>query len=151
MIVPIDIRRAVARDAGLMQAIAAAAYHPYIAEIGQPPAPMCADFDAHIAEDTCFMLWVKDGACGYAIIQQKPDGFWLENIAVHPEKHRNGFGTALLQASEDFLSQHTNRYQLYTNIVMRENIGWYQRLGFVQTKEAVVDGFHRLYFEKILS
>ena len=63
----------------------------------------------------------------------------------------NGFGNLLLQAVEDFLSRHTDRYQLYTNIVMRENVHWYKRRGFTQTKEAVEDGFHRLYFQKMLS
>lgn len=150
MIAPHNIRRALAGEAQLMQKIAVAAYHPYIAEIGHPPAPMLADFDAHIAKDICFMLWIQDSAYGYAIIREKSDGFWLENIAVHPDQQGNGLGNALVQAVEEFLSQHTHRYQLYTNIVMRGNIRWYRRLGFTQTKEAAEDGFHRLYFEKIL-
>ena len=34
---------------------------------------------------------------------EKPYGFWLENIAVHPDQQGNGFGNLLLQAVEDFL------------------------------------------------
>ena len=151
MIAPFDIRRALAGDAQQMQDIAAAAYHPYIAEIGQSPAPMRADFDAHIAEDICSMILEQGRACGYAIILEKSDGYWLANIAIHPDQQGNGFGNALLQAVEAFLSRHTTRYQLYTNIVMRENISWYRRRGFTQTKQATEEGFHRLYFEKILS
>ena len=150
MIAPFDIRRALAGDAQQMHDIAAEAYHPYIAEIGQPPAPMQANFAAHIAEDICFIIQEQGRACGYAVILEKPDGYWLENIAIHPDQQGNGFGNALLQAVEVFLSQHTHRYQLYTNIVMRENISWYQRRGFTQTKQVMEEGSHRLYFEKML-
>lgn len=150
MIAPFDIRRALAGDAQQMHDIAAAAYHPYIAEIGQPPAPMLADFAAHIAQDICFIILEQGKACGYAVILEKLDDYWLENIAIHPDQQGNGFGNALLQAVEVFLSQHTHRYQLYTNIVMRGNISWYQRRGFTQTKQATEEGFHRLYFEKML-
>ena len=150
-IAPLDIRCALTGDAPLMRAIASAAYHPYIEEIGHPPAPMLADFDTHIAEDICFMLWIQGRACGYAIILEKSDGFWLENIAVHPDQQGNGFGNLLLQAVEDFLSRHTDRYQLYTNIVIRENVHWYKWRGFNQTKGAVDERFHRLYFQKMLS
>ena len=151
MIAPLDIRHALTGDALLIQAIASAAYHLFIEGIGHPPAPTLANFDSHIAEDICFMFWIQGRACDYAIIIEKPDGFWLENIAVHPDQQGNGFGNFLLQAVEGFLSRHTDRYQLYTNIVMRENVHWYKRRGFTQTKEAVEDGFHRLYFLKMLS
>ena len=56
MIAPPDIRRVLTGDALLMQAIASAAYHLFIEDIGHPPAPMLANFDSHIAEDICFML-----------------------------------------------------------------------------------------------
>ena len=56
MIAPLDIRRTLKGDAPLMQAVASATYHPYIEEIGHPPALMLADFDTHIAEDICSML-----------------------------------------------------------------------------------------------
>ena len=35
---------------------------------------------------------------------EKPNGFWLENIAVHPDQQGNRFGNLLLKAVEDFLS-----------------------------------------------
>lgn len=146
----VDISVAKTDDATAMRAIAAAAYQPYIAEIGRPPAPMLADFGAHINEDMCFVLRVGGVVCGYAIIIEKSDGYWLENIAVHPEKQGCGNGLALLKAAEDYLAPHASFYQLYTNIAMHSNIIWYQRLGFKKIREVQVEGFRRIYFKKKL-
>jgi GNAT superfamily N-acetyltransferase len=149
--VPINIRSALKGDAKMMQAIASAAYQPYIEEIGRKPAPMVADFDAHIAKDICLVLWLAGKIAGYAIILDRADGYWLENIAVHPEHHKKGLGTALIEAVEAVIRPRADHYQLYTNIVMQSNARWYLSLGFKQTKEAMEDGFHRLYFKKTLS
>lgn len=146
-----DIRPAMPEDAAALVAIAEAAYQPYIAEMGRKPAPMVADFDAHIAKDICLVLWLAGKITGYAIILDRADGYWLENIAVHPEHHKKGLGTALIEAVEAVIRPRADHYQLYTNIVMLSNARWYLSLGFKQTKEAVEDGFHRLYFKKTLS
>ena len=61
---------------------------------------------------------------------EKPCSFWLKNFMVHPDQQGNWFGNLLLKAAEDFLSLDTDRYQLYTNIVMRKNVHWYERRGF---------------------
>ncbi len=146
-----DIRPAMPEDAAALGAIAEAAYQPYIAEMGRKPAPMVADFDAHIAKDICLVLWLAGKIAGYAIILDRADGYWLENIAVHPEHHKKGLGTALIEAVEAVLRPRADHYQLYTNIVMQSNARWYLSLGFKQTKEVMEDGFHRLYFKKTLS
>ncbi len=146
-----DIRFAVPEDAAALVAIAEAAYQPYIAEMGRKPAPMVADFDAHIAQDICLVLWLAGEVAGYAIILDRADGYWLENIAVHPAHHKKGLGTALIEAVEAFIRPKAGHYQLYTNIVMQRNARWYLALGFALTKQAMEDGFHRLYFKKTLS
>ena len=146
-----DIRPAMPEDTAALVAIAEAAYQPYIAEMGRKPAPMVADFDAHIAKDICLVLWLAGKIAGYAIILDRADGYWLENFAVHPEHHKKGLGTALIEAVEAVIRPRADHYQLYTNIVMLSNARWYLSLGFKQTKEAVEDGFHRLYFKKTLS
>ena len=149
--VPINIRSALKGDAKMMQAIASAAYQPYIEEMGRKPAPIIADFDAHIAKDVCLVLWPAGKIAGYAVILHRADGYWLENIAVHPEHHKKGLGTALIKAVEAIIRPRADHYQLYTNIVMQSNARWYLSLGSKQTKEAVEDGFHRLYFKTTLS
>ena len=54
--VPINIRRTLKGDTKMMQAIAYSAYQPYVAEMERKPAPMIANFDAHIATDVCLVL-----------------------------------------------------------------------------------------------
>jgi ribosomal protein S18 acetylase RimI-like enzyme len=49
------------------------------------------------------------------------------------------------------LSGRTASYQLYTNVKMARNIGWYERLGFVETRRGVENGFERVYFRKALA
>lgn len=39
---------------------------------------------------------------------------------------------------------------LYTNVVMTENIRWYEKLGFVETKRVREQGFSRVYMQKVL-
>lgn len=97
------------------------------------------------------MLWLAGKIAGYAVILHRADGYWLENIAVHPEHQKKGLGTALIEAVEAVIRPRADHYHLYINILMRSNARWYFSLGFKQTKEAAEDGFHRLYFKKTLS
>jgi len=145
------ICKAEADNAAEFSKIAVAAYQHYTPLIGQPPAPMLANFSQHISQDISFALWQGDQIIGYAIVMIKQDGYWLENIAVHPDFQGRGFGQALIDAVEDFIAQQATSYQLYTNIVMTQNISWYQKIGFVKTKEVKEAGFHRLYFKKDFS
>ena len=59
-------------------------------------------------------------------------------------------GRALIEAVEAWVAERTDRYQLYTNIMMVRNIEMYLYLGFVETGRRVVDGYDRVYFEKRL-
>ena len=149
----LSIRKAQADDAGRLSDIADAAYRPYIQRIGRKPAPMDADFSYHIAHDTVFVAAAGQDApvAGYAVLIEKPDGFWLENIAVIPEMAGQGIGRALISFIERYLSECTETLQLYTNVKMTENRNWYHRLGFTETGHGEEDGFTRVYFMKILS
>lgn len=147
-----DIRPATPGDIADLTLIAKAAFAPYIPVIGRAPAPMTADFAAHLDRD---LVWViaapKDAKiAGYAVICTKLDGAWLESIAVDPAFAGQGIGARLISAIEDDLRAKTDRYSLYTNALMTNNIAWYQRLGFRQTEMRSEDGFDRVYFEKSL-
>lgn len=43
-----------------------------------------------------------------------------------------------------------SRVTLFTNVKMSENIGFYAKLGFVETGRRMEDGFERVYFYKNL-
>ena len=148
---PITIGRATINDSDALLKIAEIAYETYLPLMDKKPAPMLADFEKHISEDIVFMaLTEAEEIIGYVVLQQIERQWWLDNIAVHPSYQGQGIGTKLRIEAEDYVSVLADRIQLYTNIVMRENISWYQRRGFTQTKQATEEGFHRLYFEKML-
>ena len=152
-----NILKAMPDDADICAAIAAAAYADYVPLMGQKPAPMLADYAAHIAGDVVFVVENDNadsynadngGVVGFAIIVKKGDDYWLENIAVSPKVSGQGLGRRLMDFVENYLRPLCDRYQLYTNAKMKRNIGWYHALGFTQTFSGVVDGYDRIYFEK---
>ena len=114
---------------------------------------MVADFDHHLRNDTVFVAVIQPAnpVVGYAVLTEKVDGVWLENIAVATTSGGRGIGTALINHVEAYLSGRTASYQLYTNVKMARNIGWYERLGFVETHRGVANGFERVYFRKALA
>ena len=132
MTVPYTIRRAVTADAPSIAEIAVSAYRGYVAVMGREPAPMRADFQAHIDIDMVFVADATDG------------------IATAQRHHGRGLGRLLVEFAEDWRSRRTDRVQLYTNILMTDNLGCYDRLGYRHTGRRIVDGFDRAYFEKRL-
>lgn len=148
----ISIRNAVASDLPEIEQITAIAYHKYIAIMGQKPAPMVADFSAHLQDDMIFVAEATGPrkVIGYVVIMAKDDEYWLETIAVEPSSSKKGVGSRLMAYAEDYISQFASEYHLYTNVKMTENIDWYLRLGFTETKRQKVDGYERVYFKKRL-
>ena len=144
------IRRARHDDCAVLQSIASEAYTPYIAVMGQVPAPMLADFETLISNDIVFVSEIGGEVCGYAVVLFSESSYWLDNIAVMPDQHGVGIGRALIGAVEEWIVERADRYQLYTNIMMTRNIEMYRYLGFVETGRQVVDGYDRVYFEKRL-
>ena len=112
---------------------------------------MRADFAAHLADDWLFVAEADSGIAGYMVLCEVHGAWWLDNIATAPECRGAGLGRLLVGWAEDWLSQRTDRVQLYTNVAMASNLGWYERLGYRQTGRRVVDGFDRVYFEKYLT
>ena len=137
----ITIRHAAPSDLASIQAISDAAYGVYVAAMGQKPGPMLADYGAHLADDAVLVAVDSGGPVrGYAVMLDRPDGFWLENIAVDPAAQGQGIGTNLIDAVEDWFRGRTDHYRLYTNVKMTANIAWYNRAGFVETGRATEIG-----------
>jgi ribosomal protein S18 acetylase RimI-like enzyme len=113
---------------------------------------MVADFPRHLENDVIFVI--EDGdqgeVIGYAVIVIKDGDYWLENIAVLPAEGKKGVGTKLIEHVERYIAGKADKYQLYTNVKMPQNIDWYRRLGFDETKRGTEDGFERVYFVKAL-
>jgi GNAT superfamily N-acetyltransferase len=151
------IRPATPADYNSIVACAEAAYSIYIDRIGKPPAPMVADFAAQIAAKQVAVLVSDSQLHGFFVSFPQPAddtgrAWFLENIAVHPSSQRSGFGRQLINAVIEQAKIHNcNRIELYTNERMVENIAWYTRLGFTETRRVTEAGFKRVYFVLELS
>jgi ribosomal protein S18 acetylase RimI-like enzyme len=145
------VRRGREGDVRAVRELAVAAYQPYVARIGRPPAPMVADYAAAVAEQA---LWVAEDAgaiVGLLVLRTEPDHLLLENVAVHPDAQGRGVGSLLLRVADDEASAAgCPEIRLYTNEAMTENLAYYPRHGYVETHRAEDDGFRRVYFRKRL-
>jgi len=147
------IRLASETDATAIKDCADQAYAPYIARIGQKPAPMVADYEAKIAAETIWVATDEDGDFqGFIVFF--PDGphLMLENVAVLPVAAGRGIGKSLIRFCEDEGRRRgCECVLLYTNAKMTENLLIYPRLGYVEVGRRTENGFARVYFEKPLS
>ena len=146
------IRLAMTTEVPAIKLIAQKSFERYVPLIGKPPAPMNADFSVHVLKATVFIAQSEkkqDSVLGYAIVLKR-DGKWcLDNIAVSPEARGRGVGSALIVACETFLQKRgVQRYHLYTNEAMEQNLTWYPEIGFVEMARRLEDGFSRIYFTK---
>jgi len=145
------IRRADPGEAGDVRAVVIASYQHYIARIGKPPGPMQDDYGARIAAGQAWVLEEAGSIAGVLILEDGPDYFLLDNIAVRPDRQGQGFGRLLL----DFAEQQAKRHgwdviTLYTHALMTENIAIYTRRGFVEYDRRREEGFDRVYMRKRL-
>ena len=128
--------------------IARKSFERYVPLIGKLPAPMNAYFSGHVLKGTVFIAQSekkRGSVLGYAIVLQR-DGEWLlDNIAVSPEAQGRGVGSALIVACETFLLKRgIQRYHLYTNEAMEQNLACYPEIGFVEMARCLEDKFLRI-------
>lgn len=145
------IRPARMGDLSFIRACAQAAYALYVPRMGQRPAPMDADFVQAINQARCFVLEDDAKPLGYGIWFSQDDALFIENIAIAPAEQGRGLGVVLMNyAKQAAQKAGLLRLRLYTNVKMVENIGFYTRLGFIETERRHENGFHRVYLEKRL-
>jgi N-acetylglutamate synthase-like GNAT family acetyltransferase len=136
-------------DHKIIMAIAQKAYEKYIERMGKEPAPMRPVIQK---EDVVFVYEDNKQVIAFAILVKINDQIILDSIAVDPSHQKKGIGNNFIKFIEQYLmEQKVNKYQLYTNEKMFENIDWYQKIGFKIFKKVTEKGFNRIYFEKQLS
>jgi len=146
------IRPAKGDDVRAVRNIAKRAYIRYVPRIGRSPAPMAADFLGAVERGTVSVAEAEGVVFGYVIAFPRDDDYFIENIAVDPAMAGLGLGKALMDHAEAAAEAAGKRFvRLYTNVRMHENFPFYAGLGYRVTREAVEDGFHRVYFEKDLA
>ncbi|MGH3154362.1 MAG: GNAT family N-acetyltransferase [Streptosporangiaceae bacterium] len=143
------IRRAGPGDVDALRAIAAAAYQKYVPRIGQSPAPMTADYAQAVRDQQAWAAIENGDIAGFVILIPRPGYLLLENVAVLPAAQGHGIGARLLALAEDHArSLGLGEVRLYTNEAMTENLAYYPRHGYTETRRAEQDGFRRVFFRK---
>jgi ribosomal protein S18 acetylase RimI-like enzyme len=146
------IRRASADDAARLGAIARAAYSKYVVRLGREPAPMLADFPAHIAAEHVVVLEAGGVISGYMVAWPETDAYFIDNIAIDPARQGKGLARQLMDhAAAEARRLQLPAIRLYTNVAMTENLSLYAHLGFVETHRAIEHGFHRVYLRLALA
>ena len=147
-----EIRPAVAAEAEAVAALVAAAYRHYIPRIGKKPGPMLDDYAKRIADEQVWVLTGAGGIFGVLVLEEAPDGFLLDNVALAPAFRGQGAGRALLEFAEaEAARRGWNEIRLYTHALMTENIALYGRIGYVETARVTEKGFDRVYMTKRLT
>jgi GNAT superfamily N-acetyltransferase len=145
------IRKAHDGEANAVRDVVFAAYERYVAAIGTAPGPMLDDYAARIAADQVWVLQDAGGIAGVLVLEDGPDCFLLDNIAIRPDRQGRGFGRLLLDFSEaEAARRGWDTITLYTNALMVENIAIYAARGYVELERRTEKGFDRVYMEKRL-
>jgi ribosomal protein S18 acetylase RimI-like enzyme len=143
------IRQASYGDLETIQYIVDAAYEHYTARIGRPPSPLTDDYATHVASGNVWVLLVDGEIIGVVVLLNGPDHLLLDNVAVVPEKQRQGFGRLLIGFAEEVARQRGyGEIQLYTNELMNENLALYNKLGYQEFSRRVESGFRRVFLRK---
>ena len=146
----VSTRRARSEDREALEAIAVAAYSPYLERMGGlRPAPLDADYAASIARDVVWVAELGGRVAGFVVLVDEPEATLLENVAVHPDFQGSGIGRRLMTIAEDYArAADKSAMRLYTHSTMCENRRFYSRLGYVETEQRFEDEFDRVFFEK---
>ncbi len=145
------IRQAQSEDVETLKHLAQLAYAHYVPRMGMKPAPMAADFDAHVARGEALVIENANGVQGFIIQFPKDDGWFVENIAIDPAYQGQGLGKSLMSSAEvEARARGLQRVFLYTNVTMTENLVFYAHLGYAETQRISEEGFQRVYMEKRL-
>lgn len=146
-------RRARPDDATRLAEIAAAAYAVYLPRMpaGLRPAPMSADYAAHVRDDEVWVIERHGDPVAYLVLRRRTDHLLLDNVAVDPSAQGAGLGATLLDLAEDRArALGLPEIRLSTHVVMIENQARYERRGYVETGRSHQHGFSRVHYAKRL-
>ena len=145
-------RLAVAADLVDVRSCVNAAYSRHLPRMDSTPAPMSADYASLIDRGHVHLLEEQGALIGVLVAFEHVDDFFVENVAVRPERQGEGHGRALLDHAATLARRAgRERMRLYTNVAMTENLAMYPALGWQETHRVREDGFGRVYFEKMVT
>ena len=145
------IRQAQPADHQAVVTCVRAAYARYLLRMDREPAPLHADYQALIAQGVVYVLTTEEEVRGVLVMMPQESGMFVENIAVDPRLQGQGLGQLLMAfAEEQARKERLQEIYLYTNEVMTEALGFYQKWGFEEEGRRVEGGYHRVFLRKRL-
>jgi GNAT superfamily N-acetyltransferase len=145
----IAIGPAAEAGAPALASIAVAAYQHYVPKIGQPPAPMTADYTAAIRRGQAWLAALDGAVAGFTILLSRPGYLLLENVAALPAAQGRGTRARLLALAEGRArALPVPQIRLHTNAAITENLAYHPQHGHTETHRTQQDGFHRVFFRK---
>jgi ribosomal protein S18 acetylase RimI-like enzyme len=147
----VTVRRATPADVPALYVVVHEAYLLYVPRIGRMPAPMTADYSEAVQSGQAWVAEVDGQILGLLVLVVNQGYLLIENIAVLPSAQRRGIGARLLTLAEDEARVNgLGEIRLYTNEGMTENLAYYPRHGYRETRRAEEHGFRRVFFSKVL-
>lgn len=149
------IRKANAEDKESIETVVADAFSIYLERMERKPFPLLDDYAAHIRAGHAFVLEEtgkqkpcgESGICACAVLEPKGDVLNLEVLAVKRKCQGRGYGRALIAfALQQARVSGARQLGLFTNEVMLESQGFYERLGFTETRRALDAGYRRVFY-----
>jgi GNAT superfamily N-acetyltransferase len=142
-------RQAIESDVERIGDVVTEAYERYGPRMDTVPPPVVRDPAIDVAAEATWVI--GDPIDGVITLRTAGDDLLVENVAVQPSAQGRGLGRILMTFAEDEARrQGINRLTLSTNVVMTENFGIYLALGYREYDRRTEDGYHRVYFEKVL-
>jgi ribosomal protein S18 acetylase RimI-like enzyme len=145
------LRPAEDEDAPTVAALVDAAYGHYVERIGFPPRPMLDDYTQVIRHSRVTVAQTQATIVGVIVLNADDEGFFIDNVAVHPSQRGKGVGKALLEFAEaEARRAGFDSICLYTHEKMTENIALYSRIGYEEYDRRDQEGFSLVYMRKPL-
>jgi len=147
----VNLRPARPDEAAAIADLVRRAYAIYAPRMDRPPAPVLADYPALISRGVVDVLPDGDRLVGVLVMWPEGDHLFVENIAIDPADQGKGIGRQLMRFAESRAQAlGLTAVELYTNVVMTENLAFYARLGFVEVDRRQDEGYQRVFMRKVL-
>jgi len=129
----VRLRPATAADAPRLSELVRAAYGHYTERLDGPPRPMTDDYAEVVSRASVTVAERGTLVVGLIVLGAGDEGFFVDNVAVHPARQGDGIGRALLEHAEAAArAEGFDSLYLYTHELMTENLALYARLGYVE-------------------
>jgi ribosomal protein S18 acetylase RimI-like enzyme len=148
----LSLRRATTADVPRLTELVYAAYSHYIERIGGPPGPMTVDYADIVRTHHVTVAEQKGDLVGLVVLELTDHELVINNVAVDPAYQGRGLGRTLLQHAEDRAqAAGLDSIQLYTHVLMTENVALYSRSGYLAYDPGPAGNRRLVYMRKQLA